>query len=198
MAPTEDEKYQPKDAVSHGVKGATITGSIGLLMAAVKNSLEKANVGPWTTFTRHGHIIFTFAAVGGTFAFTRAAVANLREKDDHWDDATAGLVAGSIMGLRRGRFASVLGWSLFTGSSIGTFAYTGNTLRGYFTRQGEEEWERKERLRLTRRRPIEETLANIGEGRGIRPPGYEERRRQRLKEKYGIDVHTVSADPDAE
>jgi hypothetical protein len=60
MAPTEDEKYQPKDAVSHGVNGATITGSIGLLMAAVKNSLEKANVGPWTTFTRHGHIIFTF------------------------------------------------------------------------------------------------------------------------------------------
>jgi hypothetical protein len=32
---------------------------------------------------------------------------------------------------------------------------------------------------------------------GIRPPGYEERRRQRIKEKYGIEINTVSADPDA-
>lgn len=31
----------------------------------------------------------------------------------------------------------------------------------------------------------------------IRPPGYEERRRERLKERYGFEVNTVSADPDA-
>jgi hypothetical protein len=31
----------------------------------------------------------------------------------------------------------------------------------------------------------------------IRPPGYEERRRQRLKEKYGFEVNPVSADPNA-
>ncbi len=29
----------------------------------------------------------------------------------------------------------------------------------------------------------------------IHPPGYEERRRQRIKEKYGIEIKTVSADP---
>jgi hypothetical protein len=32
---------------------------------------------------------------------------------------------------------------------------------------------------------------------GIRPPGYEERRRERIKEKYGIDINPVCADPDA-
>jgi hypothetical protein len=28
---------------------------------------------------------------------------------------------------------------------------------------------------------------------GIRPPGYEERRRERIKEKYGFEVNPVSA-----
>ena len=32
---------------------------------------------------------------------------------------------------------------------------------------------------------------------GIRPPGYEERRRERIKERYGIDINPVCADPDA-
>jgi hypothetical protein len=32
---------------------------------------------------------------------------------------------------------------------------------------------------------------------GIKPPGYEERRRERIKERYGIEVQTFSADPNA-
>jgi hypothetical protein len=31
---------------------------------------------------------------------------------------------------------------------------------------------------------------------GIYPPGYEERRRQRLKEKYGVDINPVKATVD--
>mgnify|MGYP001047754663 CR=1 FL=1 len=31
---------------------------------------------------------------------------------------------------------------------------------------------------------------------GIKPPGYYERRAQRLKEKYGVDINPVCADPD--
>lgn len=31
----------------------------------------------------------------------------------------------------------------------------------------------------------------------IYPPGYEERRRERLKEKYGVDINPVSVDPNA-
>jgi hypothetical protein len=31
---------------------------------------------------------------------------------------------------------------------------------------------------------------------GIYPPGYEERRRQRLKEKYGLDINPVKATVD--
>lgn len=29
--------------------------------------------------------------------------------------------------------------------------------------------------------------------KGIQPPGYEERRRERLREKYGVEINPVSA-----
>jgi hypothetical protein len=74
--------------------------------------------------------------------------------------------------------------------------FTGGSLRGNKD-QEVDEYARKEALRMNRRRPIEETIAEVGEGRSIRPPGYEERRRQRLKETYGIDINPVSADPNA-
>ncbi|KAK4910577.1 hypothetical protein LTR66_017424 [Elasticomyces elasticus] len=35
---------------------------------------------------------------------------------------------------------------------------------------------------------MNETINELGEGRGIYGPGYEERRAQRIKEAYGIDV----------
>ena len=69
---------------------------------------------------------------------------------------------------------------------------------------GDDKFERKQRLRSERRRPIQETLEELGEGRGmlrilgpksstddwagIYGPGYAERRRERLKQRYGIDV----------
>lgn len=50
------------------------------------------------------------------------------------------------------------------------FDYTGGSLRGVRTEvEGMDEYERKEYLRKNRRRPIEETIADIGEGRGISP-----------------------------
>ncbi len=65
--------------------------------------------------------------------------------------------------------------------------------------------DRKEDEKMRRRRPILETIEELGEGRGlyccyyamdfetytmlgIYAPGYAERRRQRLLEKYGVDV----------
>lgn len=38
--------------------------------------------------------------MGGTYAFVRAASANLREKDDPWNTAVAGFSAGALLGLR--------------------------------------------------------------------------------------------------
>ncbi len=90
---------------------------------------------------------------------------------------------------------------------MGAFDYTGGRLTGYQRDPKVDEFDRKEYLRKNRRRPIEETVAELGEGRGLQhpiitskkhtnsdtgiyAPGYEERRKQRIKEKYGIDVPT--------
>ncbi|KAK4032987.1 hypothetical protein C8A01DRAFT_20013 [Parachaetomium inaequale] len=197
MAPTGDDHYHPKDATHEGLYHGMVFGGLGLFFAAVRNSLAKKNVGPWTTFTKNGGIIATFAAAGGAFEFTRCASANLREKDDYWNHAIGGFVAGATVGLRTGRMPRIIGYGAFTAVALAAYEFTGGTLKGYLNRPEVDEYERKEMLRKNRRRPIEETIAEIGEGRGIKPPGYEERRRERIKEKYGIEIKTVSADPDA-
>jgi len=82
-------------------------------------------------------------------------------------------------------------------------------LSGYTRDPTVDEVSRKEYLRKNRRRPIEQTVAELGEGRGeassasyrghkaltaylgIYAPGYEERRRERIKQNLGIDVSGV-------
>lgn len=69
--------------------------------------------------------------------------------------------------LAAGRMAPILGYGAFTSALLSAFEYTGGSLRGKRPEiDGMDEFERKEHLRKNRRRPIEETLANIGEGRG--------------------------------
>lgn len=88
----------------------------------------------------------------------------------------------------------------------GVFDYGGGKFSGYDKDPNVDEYERKEYLRKNRRRPIQETLEQLGEGRGtqdiifnpktyfdicfigIYGPGYQERRAARIKENYGIDV----------
>lgn len=60
---------------------------------------------------------------------------------------------------------AVLGWGALTAVLLATFEYTGSSLRGFRPTQGFDEYERKEMMRKNRRRPIEETIAEVGEGR---------------------------------
>ena len=48
----------------------------------------------------------------------------------------------------------------------GVFDYTGGSLFGYGTDPKRDEYEYKEMLRTTRRRPLQETIEQLGEGRG--------------------------------
>jgi hypothetical protein len=78
---------------------------------------------------------------------------------------------------------------------LSAFRYTAG-FRGHVPgSDDEEEVERREKLKKARRRPISETIDNIKPLQsmlltilGIYAPGYEERRRQRLLAKYGVDV----------
>ncbi|KAI0832206.1 hypothetical protein F5Y06DRAFT_190383 [Hypoxylon sp. FL0890] len=214
----EEQHFHQHDALKSGINGTLLGAGAGLITSAVQNSLAKRNVGAWGVFTRTGGTIGLFTAVGAVFTFSEAAAANLREKDDTLNTTIASFLSGATIGLRTGRMPMILGFGAAFSIIMSAFEYTGGTLRGPPRTEVPEmdQYERKEYMRKNRRRPIAETISDIGEGRvlkpnltrhivavttrlttsnlaGINPPGYEERRRQRLKEKYGVEIKPVSA-----
>lgn len=60
---------------------------------------------------------------------------------------------------------AVLGWGALTATVLATYEYTGGHLAGPRKDKEIDEFERKETLRRNRRRPLEETIADVGEGR---------------------------------
>lgn len=62
--------------------------------------------------------------------------------------------------------APVLGYGAFTSVVLAVWDYTGG-LRGRRPEvEGLDEFDRREQMRKNRRRPTEETVANLGEARG--------------------------------
>ncbi len=55
---------------------------------------------------------------------------------------------------------------VFTAVTLAIFDLTGGTLRGFSGETEEDRFARKEELRKNRRRPMEETIAQLGDGRG--------------------------------
>ncbi|TVY45463.1 NADH-ubiquinone oxidoreductase 21.3 kDa subunit [Lachnellula subtilissima] len=186
---SRDVQYHPKDALKEAATASMITGSAGAFFLRSPEYLDQEKprtLGYLHTNRKHNPIM------GGAYEFTKNAAANLREKDDSLNPALGGLFAGAVMGLRRGTTPSVLGYGALTAVVMGTYHYTGAALTGYKKDKEIDEFERKQFLRKNRRVPIEQTVAELGEGRGIYPPGYDERRKERIKENYGIDVPAKS------
>ena len=149
--------------------------------------------------------------MGASYEFVKCASANLRAKEDHYNTMLGGFFAGSMIGLRgavvpsygysfvkadvfvAGTMPAFLGYGASLAVVAGVLDYTGGSLSGSKRDPEADEVAHKQFLRKDRRRPIEETVAALGEGRGIHAPGYEERRRQRIKENYGIDLPSPNA-----
>ena len=53
---------------------------------------------------------------------------------------------------------------------LGVFEYTGGRFDGYFNRREEDSFEIRERMMRNRRKSLEETIAEVGEGRGMLSP----------------------------
>ncbi|KAI1429003.1 hypothetical protein F5Y12DRAFT_782249 [Xylaria sp. FL1777] len=190
----EERPFHQRDAVKSGLQGALVGGGAGLFLSAVQNSLATRNVGAWGVFTRTGGTIASLTVLTTVYSFSKDAAANIREKDDSYNTAIASFLGGASLGLRTGRMPRILGFGAAFSVVMTVFDYTGGSLRGTRTEvEGMDEYERKEYLRTNRRRPIAEIIEEVGEGRGIEPPGYEERRQERLRAKYGVEVKPVSA-----
>ncbi|PNS21298.1 hypothetical protein CAC42_1077 [Sphaceloma murrayae] len=185
---SHDGQYHPQDAIGAAVKATMITGGAGAFVSTVQNTLSRQNLGAMGFVTKTGGTIAVFGAMGGVYQFGKLASANLREKDDIWNSTIGGFFSGTMLGLRFRSMPAVFGYGTLTAVVLAAFNYSGGKMSGYDREAGVDEYERKMALRKNRRRPVEDTIAEIGEGRGVYGPGYAERRAERLKEKYGIEV----------
>jgi hypothetical protein len=62
----------------------------------------------------------------------------------------------------------ILGWGAFVSVVMTALEFTGGSLRGKRAdNEFADEYERKEYLRKNRRRPLLETVSELGEGRGL-------------------------------
>ncbi|KYK54782.1 Mitochondrial import inner membrane translocase subunit Tim17 family protein [Drechmeria coniospora] len=187
----EDKPYVAHDVLDETAKTALVGLGSGFFLAAIRNAMSKRNVGAMSVFTRGGPIIGICAAGPGAYAFFSRTMMNLREKDDAWAAAFGGFMCGAVLGLPTRRLPVLVGLGALVGSVQGTLHFFGGRIDSF--KHEDDEFARKETLRRTTRLPVEQTVAEIGEGRGIRPPGYEERRRERMQEKYGFEINPVNA-----
>ncbi|KAI5466825.1 hypothetical protein BGZ63DRAFT_398454 [Mariannaea sp. PMI_226] len=183
--------YKPFDTLNDSAKAGLVGGASGLFIASIRNALAKRNIGALSVFTRGAPIIGLATAAPTAYVFFSRSAMNLREKDDAWGAAFGGFMMGAVLGLPSRRMPVVMGLGAGIATFQGLFYYLGGRYDSF--KKEEDEFERKETIRRTTRLPIEQTISEIGEGRGIRPPGYDERRVERLKEKYGVDINPVSA-----
>ncbi|KAJ1675924.1 hypothetical protein EV182_000311 [Spiromyces aspiralis] len=116
----EKESWQERTA-KFALGGATI----GFFLSAAQNSFQSHNHGAMGVFTRTGGTIGYMAAMGGIFAGTEALTADIREKEDYWNTATAGCAAGFIAGIRKRSFPLAIGSCLFIGTTMGLYDYCG-------------------------------------------------------------------------
>jgi hypothetical protein len=107
--------------------------------------------------------------VGVAYQFTKDATANLRQKEDGYGEALAGFAGGAVVGAARRSFPFMLGAGVCFGTGMAAFRFTSG-LTGYKTSEKDDDVERKEELRKMRRRPLMETVEQLGEGRGMRRP----------------------------
>lgn len=59
LAPA-DQYYQPQDALGASTRAILLTGTAGLFLAAVQNTVTKQNVGAFGVITRFGSTVGVF------------------------------------------------------------------------------------------------------------------------------------------
>ncbi|KAI5451949.1 hypothetical protein NCC49_001249 [Naganishia albida] len=126
----EPAVFSPHPSLAVGAKVAVTSAGVGLLVSSVQNALENHNKGAMGIFTRTGGTIGFFTAMGFTYAFSQAAVANIRETDDALNSAAGGCAAGFLAGARAGSIPIGVASCAVLGTLLGTFDAAGKSLTG--------------------------------------------------------------------
>jgi hypothetical protein len=122
---SDGSSYEPKPTLKQTFRVTLQAGTVGFVLSTVQNALGKHARGAMGVVTRTGGTIGFFAAMGATFAFTEAYVANERQKNDALNGAAAGCAAGFLMGIRSRSLPMAAGGCVLLGGAVGVFDYTG-------------------------------------------------------------------------
>ncbi|PWN25613.1 hypothetical protein BDZ90DRAFT_234051 [Jaminaea rosea] len=122
--------YTQKSSVNAGMSAALTGLAAGTFVSAVQNSLGKHDRGALGIFTRTGSTVAFFTAAAGTFAFTDAMVANVRQEDGAMNAAAGGCAAGFVAGAQARSVPMMFGSCLALGTLMGTFRAAGDSLTG--------------------------------------------------------------------
>ncbi|PCH33708.1 hypothetical protein WOLCODRAFT_135276 [Wolfiporia cocos MD-104 SS10] len=123
------ESYEPKQALQAASAVGLQAAGVGAFVSAIQNALGSHSSGAAGVLTRTGGTIGFFAAMGATFAFTEAAVANNRQKDDAVNGAAGACAAGFLAGIRSRSLPLAIASCAVLGSVMGTFDYAGKALQ---------------------------------------------------------------------
>ncbi|KJA29434.1 hypothetical protein HYPSUDRAFT_32893 [Hypholoma sublateritium FD-334 SS-4] len=141
--------YEPKPAIQYASRVTLQAAGVGFAMSAIQNALGQHSHGAMGVFTRTGGTIGFFAAMGASFAFTEAYVANLREKNDALNGTAGGCAAGFLAGVRSRSIPMALAGCAMLGATMGAYEYSGS-----LTGSAETKEERRKRFFKAPQRPL--------------------------------------------
>ncbi|KAF9270186.1 hypothetical protein L218DRAFT_952370 [Marasmius fiardii PR-910] len=118
-------EFEPKATIKKTMKWGLQGAAIGLVYSTLQNALGRHSHGAAGIFTRTGSTITFFAAMSATFAFTEAAVANQRLKDDSLNSVAGGCAAGFLAGIRSRSLPAAVAGCAFLGATTGLFDRAG-------------------------------------------------------------------------
>ncbi|ESK97911.1 nadh-ubiquinone oxidoreductase 213 kda subunit [Moniliophthora roreri MCA 2997] len=135
-------EFEPKSTLQSAAKYGIQAGAVGLVVSSLQNALGQHSRGATGVLTRTGGTITFFAAMGATFAFTEALVANQRQKNDAYNSASGACAAGFLAGIKTRSIPAALGGCAFLGTVVGVFDATGE----FTGTRGAQDEERRNRF----------------------------------------------------
>ncbi|KAK9382306.1 uncharacterized protein V2V93DRAFT_366962 [Kockiozyma suomiensis] len=167
--------YEPRDAIATTARLAVpcLTGSLAMTAAVERIRNPKGQLtDSMITMSRQTGYLTSVALV---YQFVEVASANLREKEDGWNNFYGGLAGGAIAGLKKGTMTHTIWSALFVGSALGLARWAGGLFGSTFEETSivpgstyyAGEPEKGDFFAIRRRAPLSETISKLGEGRGL-------------------------------
>ncbi|CDH55075.1 hypothetical protein RO3G_06554 [Lichtheimia corymbifera JMRC:FSU:9682] len=113
------------DCLYNAGKTTVISGSLGLVVSAMQNTVQKHTEGAKGVFTRTGGTIALFAAMGGIFSLTECASKNIRGESDPLNAGIAGCAAGLVAGLKTHSIAKMCAACAGVGATMYAYEASG-------------------------------------------------------------------------